>query len=108
MILILCFALLPILVVPFSVTSLSTNSLTLSWIFDEDSVASSYIISYFNTDCPSDKYSDIIITDASIRTYRLTDLQEGTTYSFRFTTLLSDGTVHHYLRVTTMSVGQYM
>ena len=96
--------------VTFDSTSITTDSLTISWTVTElpDGVtATKYTISYSNTDCPTDIYDDITGISDSETMYTLTDLEEGTEYSITVTAILSDdgGTASDTITATTMSVG---
>ena len=90
------------------VDSTSTTSLTISWTLADDVVATQYIISYSNTDCPNDTIYDYItgISDSETM-YTLDDLEEGTGYSITVTAILSDdgGSAAYTITATTMSVG---
>ena len=82
----------------------TTTSLTISWTLDDSVTATSYTISYSNTniDCFTDS-NNITGIAASETMYTLTDLQEGTEYSITVTALLSDGrNVEGNLTATTM------
>ena len=81
--------------------SASTTSLTISWALAEELAATSYTISYSNTNntqCFTDS-DDITGIAASETTYTLTDLQEGTEYSISVTALLSDGKTERWTLV---------
>ena len=74
------------------IDSISTTSLTISWAPVEELRATSYTISYSNTNntqCFTDS-DDITGIAASDTMYTLTDLQESTEYSITVTALLSD------------------
>ena len=96
---------------PLSVTldSTSVTSLTVSWVLPEELTATSYTISYSNTNntqCFTDS-NDITGIAASETTYTLTDLQENTEYSITVTALLSDGeTERDTLAAATMASGK--
>ena len=96
---------------PLSVTldSTSVTSMTLSWALPEELTATSYTISYSNTNntqCFTDS-NDITDIAASETTYTLTDLQEDTEYSITVTALLSDGeTERDTLVAATMASGK--
>ena len=68
--------------------------------------ATSYTISYENTDCFTDS-GDITTSDM---TRELTGLEEGTQYSITVTTTLTSGggTVSDSLIATTISVGKFL
>ena len=78
---------LSVTVVPTSITSLD-----ISWTLLDDNIktATSYIISYSNTDtdCFNMTYNDITTSET---TYELTNLEEGTEYSITVTALLGGG-----------------
>ena len=85
-----------------SVGSISTSSLTISFMLD--SVSQNYTISYSNNDCPNDIYDDIIAITGTM--YTLTDLEEGTNYSLTVTSTLRDGGTGEYsLTATTITAG---
>ena len=89
-----------------SVDSTSTTSLTISWTLDDSVTATSYIISYSNTNtqCFTKSYDDITgITGSEVT---LAGLQEATEYSITVTAILSDGeTGEDSLTATTMAAG---
>ena len=90
-----------------SVVYSSTTSLTISWILDDNVTATSYTISYSNTntDCftDSDQITGIVTSQTM---YTLNDLQEGTQYSITVSALLSDGgTAGDSLTATIISAG---
>ena len=90
-----------------SVDSTSTTSLTISWTLHDSVTATSYTISYSNTNtqCFTESYDDIIgITDSETM-YTLTELQEDSEYSITVTAILSDGETGDSLRATTMAAG---
>ena len=96
--------------VTFGSSSITTDSLTISWTvteLPEDVTVTKYTISYSNIDCPNDIYDDITGISASETMYTLTDLEEGTEYSITVTAILSDdgGTASDTVTATTMSVG---
>ena len=95
-------------VLSVSVDSTSTASLTISWTLDDSVTATSYTISYSNTNtqCFTESYDDITgITDSETM-YTLSELQEGAEYSITVTAILSDGqTGEDSLRATTMATG---
>lgn len=90
---------------PFSsvtIVSMSTSSLTISVIIADSVTATSYTISYANTNCPH--FGDI--TGITETLYTLTGLQEGTNYSITITVILSDGlTAMETITATTLAVG---
>ena len=91
-----------------SVDSTSTTSLTISWTLDDSVTATSYTISYSNTNtqCFTVSYDDISGITASETMYTLTELQEATEYSITMTAILSDGeTGEDSLTATTMAAG---
>ena len=91
-----------------SIESMTTAFLTISWTLDDSVTATSYTISYSNTntDCFTDS-DDITGIAASETMYTLTGLQEGTEYSITVTVILSDGeTEEDSLTVTTGTAGQ--
>ena len=71
------------------IKSTFTSSLTISWTLDDTLTATSYTISYSNTntDCFIDSNN---IIDISGTMYTLTDLQEATEYSITVTAILDD------------------
>ena len=77
-----------------TLVSTSTTSLTVSWtlVLAEGVTATSYTISYSNTDtqCFTDSNDITDIADSETM-YIVTDLQEGTEYSITVTAMLSDG-----------------
>ena len=85
-----------------SVGSVSTTSITISWTLAEDVTATSYIISYYNTNCSSDTYD-------SNTTYnmerRLTELEEGTTYLITVTTTLRNHIIKYNISASTNATG---
>ena len=83
-----------------SVGSTSATSVTILWTLDDSVTATSYTISYSNTNtqCFTESYDDITVT-ASETMYTLTGLQEATEYSITVTAILSD----RYLTATTMA-----
>ena len=86
--------------------SITTTSLTISWIFADDATATDYTISYSNTDCPTDTYDDITGIPGSETMYTLTGLEEGTEYSITVTATLSGGWPgEDSLTATTMAAG---
>ena len=95
-------------VLSVSVDSTSTASLTISWTLHDSVTATSYTISYSNTNtqCFTEYYDDITgITDSETM-YALSELQEGAEYSITVTAILSNGeTEEDSLRATTMATG---
>ena len=97
--------------VTFDSSSITTDSLTISWTvteLPEDVIVTEYTISYSNTDCPNDIYYDEItgISDSETM-YTLDDLEEGTEYSITVTAVLSDDgkTASDTVTATTIAVG---
>ena len=89
-----------------SVGSTSTTSLTISWTLDDSVTATSYTISYSNTNtqCFTESYDDITGITGSERT--LAGLQEATEYYITVTAILSDGQMgEDGLTATTMAAG---
>ena len=89
------------------VSTTSTTSLVISWILAKGVTATSYNISYTNTDTQcftdSDNFTDIGTNDT---TYTVTGLQEDTEYSISVTAMLSDGeTGEDNLTASTMATG---
>ena len=90
------------------VSTTSTTSLAISWtLADEGLTATSYNISYTNTDTQcftdSDNFTDIGANDMM---YTVTGLQVGTEYSITVTAMLSDGgTGGDSLTASTMATG---
>ena len=109
--LLLCFGLyynlyVVILSVSFDDSSTTTDSLTISWTLADGLTATTYNISYSNTDCPTDTYDVITDISPSKTMYTLTDLEEGTDYSITVTVTLSDGETQKYsFTATTMIAG---
>ena len=96
--------------VTFDSSSITTDSLTISWTvteLPEDVTATGYTISYSNIDCPNDIYDDITGISDSETMHTLTDLEECTEYSITVTAILSDdgGTASATVTATTISVG---
>ena len=90
-----------------SLNATSTTSLAISWTLATDVTATSFTISYSNTDtqCFPDS-NDIAGIAASETMYTVTDLQEGTEYSITVTAMLSDGgSGGDSLTATTMAAG---
>ena len=87
-----------------SVDSTSTTSLTISWTLDDSVTATSYTISYSNTNTQCFTTSNVITPGETM--YTLTELQEATEYSITVTAILSDGeTEEDSLTATTMAAG---
>ena len=82
--------------------------MSISWALVKELTATSYTISYSNTNntqCFTDS-DDITGIAASETTYELTDLQEDTEYSITVTALLSDwNTVENSVVTTIASAG---
>ena len=90
-----------------ALVSTSTTSLTVSLVLGEGVTATSFTISYSNTDtqCFSDS-NDITGIGASETMYTVTGLQEGTEYYITVTAMLSDGeSGGDSLTATTMATG---
>ena len=88
-----------------SLISSSATSLTISWTLDEGVIATSYTISYENTDtdCFTMTYDDITTSETAVD---LTGLEEGTEYSITVTATLSDDTsAEDDLTATTLAAG---
>ena len=89
-----------------SVDSISNTSLTISWTLDDSVTATSYTISYSNTNtqCFTESYDDITaITGSEVM---LAGLQEATEYSITVIAILSDEeTAEDSLTATTMAAG---
>ena len=93
-------------VLSVSVDSTSTTSLTISWTLDDSVTATSYTISYSNTNtqCFTDSNNKNITVAEKMST--LTGLQEATEYSITMTVILSDWkTGEDSLAATTMVAG---
>ena len=91
-----------------SVDSTSTTSLTISWTLHDSVTATSYTISYSNTNtqCFTESYDDITGITGSETVYTLSELQEGAEYSITVTAMLNDGeTEEDSLRAITMATG---
>ena len=87
-----------------SVDSISTTSLTISWTLDDSVTATSYTISYSNTNTQCFNDSNNIAVTEKMST--LIELQEATEYSITVTAILSDGeTAEDSLTATTMATG---
>ena len=88
-----------------SVGSTSATSVTISWTLDDSVTATSYTISYSNTnvDCFTESYNDI--RDITETMYKLTGLQEATEYSITVTAIRSDGDLTATTMATTMAAG---
>ena len=91
-------------VLSVSVDSTSTTSLTISWTLHDSVTATSYTISYSNTNtqCFTESYDDITGSETM---YTLSELQEGAEYSITVTAILSDGETGDSLIATTMAAG---
>ena len=89
------------------VSTTSTTSLAISWILTEGVTATSYTISYINTDTQCFTDSDVITgIGANDTMYTVTGLQEDTEYSISVTAILSDGgTGEDNLTASTMATG---
>ena len=89
------------------VSTTSTTSLVISWILAKGVTATSYSISYTNTDTQCFTDSDVITDIGANETmYTVTGLQEGTEYSITVTVMLSDGeTREDNLTASTMATG---
>ena len=89
-------------------TSSSTTSITISWTLADGETATSYSISYSNTNntqCFTDS-NDITDISTSETMYTLTDLQEDTEYSITVTAILRDGgTERENLTASTLPSG---
>ena len=86
--------------------STMVTSLTISWTLSGGVTATTYTISYSNTDCPTDTYPDITDIPNSQTMYTLTGLEEGTEYSITVTATLSGGgTEEDSLTATTTAAG---
>ena len=93
-------------ILTMSVDFSSIKSLTISWTLADGVVATEYIISYSNTDCPNDIYDDITGISDSETMYTLDDLEEGTEYSITVTVSLNSGITQGYdVAASTMSIG---
>ena len=90
-----------------SVDSSSATSLTISWTLDEAVTATSYTISYSNTDTDCFTDSDALTgIDGNEIMYTLTGLEEGTEYFVTVTAILTGGgTVEDMQTGTTMATG---
>ncbi|CAI8013804.1 hypothetical protein GBAR_LOCUS8699, partial [Geodia barretti] len=69
----------------------------ISWTLAEDVTATSYTVSYFNTNCSGDTGS--ITTDSM--EHRLTELEEGTTYLITVTTTLRSQIIKYNITAAT-------
>ena len=89
------------------VSTTSTTSLVISWILAKGVTATSYNISYTNTDTQCFTDSDVITgIGANDTMYTVTGLQEGTEYSISVTVMLSDGEIgEDNLTASTMATG---
>ena len=88
-------------------TNTSTTYLLISWTLVDNVTATSYTISYSNTQCFTDSV-DITDIGGGVRQYLITGLQEGTEYSITVTATLSDwetGEDREIFITTTMSSG---
>ena len=95
-----------VLAVLFVSSLTTTDSLTISWALADGLTATTdYIISYLNTDCPSDTYNEITDIHPSEMMYTLTGLEEGTDYSIMVTASLSYGVVEDNVTATTTTAG---
>ena len=95
-----------VLAVLFVSSLTTTDSLTISWALADGLTATTdYIISYLNTDCPSDTYNEITDIHPSEMMYTLTGLEEGTDYSITVTASLSYGAVEDNVTATTTTAG---
>ena len=89
-----------------SATPLSSTSLAISWTLEDSLTATSYTISYSNTntDCVTDSSSDI---PASGTSHTLDGLEEGTEYSITVTATLSgNGGTQGSTTATTLTAGE--
>ena len=87
-----------------SATSSSTTSISVSWELHDTLTATSYTISYTNTQCFTDSRSSI---SASGTSHTLDNLEEGTQYSITVTaTLNGEGTLQGSTVAATLTVGQ--
>ena len=88
--------------------SSSTTTVTVFWRLLECVTATTYTISYFNTDtdCFTDS-STIPDIGSSETMYTLTGLEEGTEYSITVTATLTggEGTLENTTTATTMAAG---
>ena len=101
-----CLILFPPDGLAVSATPSSSTSLTISWALEDSLTATSYTISYSNTntDCFPDSRSGI---PASGTSYTLTGLEEGTEYSITVTaTLTGGGTQEGSTTATTLTAGE--
>jgi hypothetical protein len=85
-----------------SVVSVSTTSITISWTLAKDVPATSYTISYFNTNCPGDTYDSNTTYSMEVR---LTELEEGTTYLITVTTTLRSQIIKYNITTATNATG---
>ena len=88
-----------------SLSATSTTSLTVSWTLAEGVTATSFTISYSNTD--NIQCFNVSLSNTTSETmYTVTGLQEGTEYSITVTAMLSDGgSGEDRLTATTMATG---
>ena len=91
-------------VLSVALDSTSTTSVTISLVLTEGVTATSFTISYSNTDT---ECFDVLLSDTTSETmYTVTGLQEDTEYSITVTAMLSDGgTGEDSLTASTMAAG---
>lgn len=88
------------------VDSVTTTTLTISWLPANGVTADSYSVFYTNTNCTSDTY-DFAGISPSVTVYTLPDLQEGTHYSITVIVGQSGGeTGENTIIATTMDAGK--